>query len=34
MKKPLSTKASRLEASLWGDLKKALKDNPTKVCQK
>jgi hypothetical protein len=34
MKKPLSRKASQREASLWNDLKKALKDNPTKVCQK
>jgi len=34
MKKPLSKQASRLEASLWDDLKKALRDNPTKVCQK
>ncbi len=34
MKKPLSKKASQLEASFWNDLKKVLRDNPTKVCQK
>ena len=34
MKRPLSKKAFQLEASLWNNLKKALKDNPAKACQK
>jgi hypothetical protein len=34
MKKPLSKRASQLEASLWHNLKKALRDNLNKVCQK
>jgi len=34
MKKPLSKRALKLEASLWSDLKKALRDGPAKICQK
>jgi hypothetical protein len=34
MKKPLSKKAASLEASLWNDLKKTLRESPAKVCQK
>jgi hypothetical protein len=34
MKKPLSKKAAMLEASLWHDLKKALRESPARVCQK
>jgi len=34
MKKPLSKMALKLEASLWNNLKNALKENPSKACQK
>jgi hypothetical protein len=34
MKKPLSNKTLIKEASLWNDLKKALKENPVKMCHK
>lgn len=34
MKKVLSKKALAKEAAFWGDLKKALQENPGKVCHK
>lgn len=34
MKKPVSKRALKLEASLWNNLKNVLKENPSKVCQK
>jgi hypothetical protein len=34
MKKALSGKALVREAALWDNLKKAMKDNPGKVCHK
>jgi len=34
MKRALSKRAAKLEASLWNDLKKALRENPAKTCQK
>jgi hypothetical protein len=34
MKRSLSKRATKLEASLWNELKKALRENPAKTCQK
>jgi hypothetical protein len=34
MKKPLNNKALVKEASFWGDLKRAMKENPVKACHK
>lgn len=34
MKKILSKKALMKEASFWNNLKRAIKENPGKICQK
>ncbi len=34
MKKPVSAKALAREASYWSTLKKALREDPSKVCLK
>jgi hypothetical protein len=34
VKKPLSKRAVLKEAEFWGNLKKALKENPAKRCHK
>lgn len=34
MKKPLSKKTLKVEASLWNNIINALKENSSKVCQK
>jgi len=34
MKRPLSSKTLEKEAAFWEDFKKAIKENPGKVCHK
>jgi len=34
MKKPMSSKTLMKEASLWSELKKALREQPGKTCHK